>query len=414
MNLIKLQRRLTQACAIPPQPNRVSRIPRFAPSFSGDSLDCSKEFYAMLHFMARSGLLALSLLLLATMGAAQPPPLGPPLNRTEEGRLGVPSITDFVRAETQKQLDLTNAILKADGKPYRVSIESVSTIGGHRSQTVSVNKPNSWCVLLPYAVKIKVDIPHGLDRHIFVPVDVKFFCDGWHKELGGMLIALAEPGPAIIEGGSDFELFGLRSHIDSQVRRAYTRPIQSVTLLGLRCSTIGYSNKGTASALDDTVVWDVAKGIHIDPTSSIKPRILVTFETLKRLRARAFTGRILYNEVEEITFRGYANYANVGKSFLSMREGDEVALRLRTLDVSPQIFDMLAVIGSIEQPLGDSSRDSSFITAARSLNYSPGRHRLQIPKWFSEIDQHTNKPIFSSVPAYELTYFVRFNDPIRR
>ena len=178
MNLIKSARRSTKGCTPPPQLNPVSKIRRFAPSINSDPLHCSKKFQVMLHLMARPGLLALSILLLAISAAAQPPPLGPPVNRTQEGRLDVPSITDFVRAETQKQLDLTNAILKADDKPYRVSIDSVSTIGGHRSQTVSVNKPNSWCVLLPYAVKIKVAIPGALDRRIFVPVDVKFFCDG--------------------------------------------------------------------------------------------------------------------------------------------------------------------------------------------------------------------------------------------
>lgn len=415
MNSIKLQRRLTKAYLSRTQPNLILRIRCFVPSFSCDTSYCSKEFSMLLHFLPRCGLLVLGILLSAIIAAAQPPPLGPPLNRTEKETLTVSSLTGVVRDKVQASIDLTNAILKADKKDYRLSIDSVTALAGWRSQTVAINKPNRWCVLVPVHVKIKVAIPLALDRRIFIPIDVKIFCDGWHKATGGTIIARGEPGPASFEGGSTFELFGLGDHIDGQVRAAYRAnlPLPSVLSLGIKCSTLGYSNKGTASVLDDKVVWDSWKGRP--DIASINPTIEVTFEKLKRLRARRFSpNTILYKEVEEITFRGYANYANVGKSFLSMREGDEVALRLRKLEVNPQVFEMLVVIGNIEQPLGDSSRDSSFITAARSLNYSPGRHQLQIPKWFSEIDQHTHHPIFTSVPAYELTYFVRFNDPIRR
>jgi hypothetical protein len=367
--------------------------------------------------LLRCGLLVLGMLFSAFTAAAQPPPLGPPLNRTEGTVFPVTVIAGAVREKAEASVKLTNAILKADNKSYRLSVESVTARTGWRSQTVAINKPNSWCVLVPVHVKIKVDIPSAFDRRIFIPIDVKVFCDGWQRETGGMIIARGEPGPASIEGGSTLELFGLRENIDGQVRAAYRAnlPLPSVLSLGIKCSTLGYSKRGTASVLDDVVVWDVWKGTNLPGTTAINPTIEVTFDKLKRLQARRFPGNtILYKEVEEITFRGFANYSEVGKSFLSMREGDEMVLRLPAVKLDVQTFPTLVVIGNIEQPLGDSSRDSSFKVDARALNYSPGTHKLQIPKWFSEISRTTGKPLFSSTPAYELTYTVRFIEPAKK
>ncbi len=397
MTANKLEERSTKAWAIPVRLSAGSKRSRL-----------------MLESLTRSSLLAVAILFSAIVSAAQPPPLGPPANHAEDGTLATKTILGFVRVTAQKSIDLTNAQLRADGKSTRVSLESVTTNGGSRSQTTKANRPNSWCVLMYVTVKLKVAINNALDRRIYIPIDVEVFCDGWHNERGGTIVVRGRPGPASIEGGSDFEILGIRDYINGQVRAAYNAPMPAVTDLGFKCNTIGYANRGTATILDDDVVWDIPKvtAHHVLPTTALpKPEILVTFEKIKRLRARRFDNSVLYHDVEQITFRGFANYLEIGKSLLSMREGDELPLQLRTLTIDPKKFDKLVVIGNIEQPLGDNDKHTSFSVAAASLKFSPGQHQLQIPKWFSQIDQHTHKPLFYSEPAYELTYTVRVLGP---
>lgn len=413
MNGRTSQRRVTKAYAIQPQRNPLLEIRHSAPSFNGYRSRCSRRSrHIVPNFLSRCGLVVIGMFLAATIAAAQPPPLGPPPNHTEEQTFSVGFITNFVRTTAQQSVDATNVFLRATGKDERASLESITQLSGDRRQTTTINKPNSWSVVVPYFVKIHVSIPNALDRYIIVPVDVRFLCDGWHTDKGGRIVVRGEPGPASIEGGSFIEVFGVRDYIDGQVKASFTRPQQTVTTLVSQCSDIGYSDKGTPSILDDEIVWDTPaksfRGRDLHASAPVNPTIEVTFNKLKRLRARSLPDNgILYNEVEQIIFHGFANYSEAQKS-LSMREGDEVALGFPAIRLDPQKFDLLVVIGGIEQP-PDNPRDSAYVSADKSLNYSPGTHQLQIPKWYSSIDQHTHKPIFSSVSAYELTYTVSFS-----
>jgi hypothetical protein len=357
----------------------------------------------------RCGLLGLVVSLLATIAAAQPPPVGPPPNRAEKGNLFVSTMTNLMRDRAQATVDETNARLKREGRSSRVSIESLRVYKPYRSKTDALNQPNSWFVRTPYILKIKVAIPASFDRHISIPIDVNVFCDGWHMKSGTVTVR-SKPGPASIEGGNILEdVIHVRDYIDAKVRSAFnpTAPL-TMPLPLTKCSTIGASDRGTEAAEDDVVVWDEP---FVAPTDGVvaRPTIEVTFDRLKRLRARQIGGAILYKEVEEILLNTYANYSQLQKG-LSMREGDEVVLNLPTVRLDARKFDMLVVIGNVEQP-PNNPKDSAFAATAKVGNYSPGSHVLQIPKWYSMPPDRLNpKPRFFSVPAYELHYTVRFID----
>jgi hypothetical protein len=56
-------------------------------------------------------------------------------------------------------------------------------------------------------------------------------------------------------------------------------------------------------------------------------------------------------------------------------------------------------------------RGSAFNAWPRSMNFSPGTHTLQITKVYVEPrGPGRPKPMFVRVPAYELTYNVRYTD----
>lgn len=361
-----------------------------------------------------------SLALSATIATAQPPPIGPPLNRTEEASLSVSVLTSVVRGMAQKTVDETNADLRAEDKSARVSIEELRVFSPQRTQTQTPNRPNSFLVRVPHFLTIKVDIPATFDRHITIPLDVDVFCDNWQERGGGSITVRARPGPAAIEGGSILEdILQVRSFIEAEVRSSFTPPLPVTLPLPGRCLTLGASDLGTPQVEDDSVVWDEPKagpgtGLtgSVAAVGQLQPTIEVTFERLKRLRARRFPGNtVLYEEVERILLHTFANYTEAGKS-LTMREDDDVALNLPTIRLPARTFDTLVVIGDVQQP-PDNPKDSAFAAAARAQSYRPGRHVLRIPKTFSTPPNAQNpKPQFFTVPAYELTYTVKFIEPV--
>ena len=361
----------------------------------------------------RRGLLVLGLVSSAALAAAQPPPVGPPANTTQAGILPVPLVTDAVRERAQESVDETNARLEAEGKDYRASIDSITVWGPYRSAETNFNRPNSSFVRIPHMVRIKVDIPWVGDRFISIPIDVNMFCDNWH--LGtGTVVARSKPGPAAIEGGGFLEeVLHVKDYVDAQVRASFTPPMPATEILDFLpgCFTIGADNRGTSSVDDDLVVWDVPfSGPTLPGGGPLRPMVEVTFNRLTRLPARRIGGGILYNVVETFSLNLFANYAARGAS-LTMQEGDSVALRMPPAQMEAARFERLVVIGSVEQAPWN-PKDSAFASTLRTLNYSPGTYTLQIPKWYSQLDPRTRKIYWYSVPAYELTYTVRYIDPV--
>jgi hypothetical protein len=139
----------------------------------------------------------------------------------------------------------------------------------------------------------------------------------------------------------------------------------------------------------------------------VKPTIVVTFDRLKRLRARSVGGGIVYREVEDLILNAFANYAQSQK-VLSLREGDDVTLGLPPVELDARGLEELVLIASIEQS-SSSPKDSAFTVATKAQGWAPGTHVLQVPKWYSRPpDQFNPKPTWMKVAGYELTYTVRF------
>ncbi len=359
----------------------------------------------------RCCLLVLGIALSATIAAAQPPPVGPPPNSTNKNELAVSQLTLLVRGFAQAAVDMANTRLEEENRPARASIEEVRVWPPYRSKTTTPNKPNSWYVRIPYSLRIKVSVPLTSDRHIGIPIDLECFCEGWHTKSGTVTVR-SQPGPASIEGGNILEdIVHVRDYLDAQVRSSFTSPLPATLPLLGKCVTIGASDGGTAAVDDDVVLWDTPPRLTPHEDVALKPTIEVTFDRVKRLRARNLKSEILYKDVENILLSAFANYSQVQKGPLSMREGDEVALGLPKVRLDADRFDSLVVIGSIEQP-PDNPKDSAFAAAVKAQNYAPGSHLLQIPKWYTLPPTPQNpKPQFIRVPAYELSYTVRFVDP---
>lgn len=351
----------------------------------------------------------------AATAAAQPAPVGPPPNRTDTTQLPVSSLTSSVRNTAQTKVNQTNQSLQAQGKSSRASIESIQVMARpRRVGTDTWNRPNSWHVRVPYMVTIKVDVPVTSDRHIHIPIDVNMFCDNWQTGQG-LIVARSQPGPASFEGGNILEdVFNVGNFINSQVRNAFTPPLPVTTPLNLtKCNTIGATDLGTPSTDDDAIVWDVPRIGPLRPPvdTAQTPTIEVTFDRLKRLRARRLPqNTVLYNDVETFLLNAFANYNQVQKS-LTMREGDDVALNLPTVRLPAGTYENLVVIGNVEQP-PNNPKDSAFAAATRAQNYAAGSHVLQIPKWYSRPpDRFHHTPTLTRTPAYELRYTVRYINP---
>jgi hypothetical protein len=345
---------------------------------------------------------------------AQPTPIGPPPQREERASLPVSAIKNFVTTTAQTKVNETNENLRRDGRLTRAALESVRILAKpSRAGTDTLNRPNSFYVRIPFMVTIKADIPATSDRHIGIPVDVNVFCDDWHTG-GGKVVARARPGPASFEGGNILEdVINVGNLIDAGVRSAFTPPGPLTLPFNLtKCTTIGASDTGTETTSDDAVVWDEPGRVppRVGGDAGVRPTIEVTFNRLKRLRARTHRGAVVYRDAEAVLLNAYANYSQSQKQ-LTMREGDDVALSLPTVRLDPGAFDKLVVIGTVEQP-PNNPRDSAFRTAAKTQNYGPGTHILEIPKWYSRPPGPTNpKPTFVRVPGYALTYTVRYVDP---
>ena len=100
-----------------------------------------------------------------------------------------------------------------------------------------------------------------------------------------------------------------------------------------------------------------------------------------------------------------------GMQLLAHYLGGEV-VRSAHREYGPAGLDLLVIIANILQQPTFQPEDSAFAASSRMANYSPGTHTLQITKLYVEPPGpgHT-KPLQMRVPAYELTYTVRYSNP---
>jgi hypothetical protein len=258
-------------------------------------------------------------------------------------------------------------------------------------------------------IGINVDIPVVADRQIYYPLDLNLTCNGWQTG-SGVVKVTAKPGPPSVEGGSILEdVIHVRDYVDSQVK-SHLPQITAVTqtIPNSQCVTIGAS-PNTTGTVDNFafIAWDPPGRRPIGGTVAI-PRLEVTFIKLKRLRARG-NGAVLYSPTENVMLDVYANFNERQSAVLTMKEDDEVPLNIRSAVFNVPLPNSLVVIANInQQPLG-STEDSAFAAALRTANYSPGLHKLLIPKHFViPPGPGRRKPTIATTPAYELTYNVNY------
>ncbi|MET3580799.1 hypothetical protein ABID19_003838 [Mesorhizobium robiniae] len=358
--------------------------------------------------------------LFASVAAAQPPPPGPPVpsatlapcnaaqsNAPCKAELGVFLITNTVRNLAQAKVDATNARLSAEGRSSRASIESLQQWRPSRFATQMPNQPNSWFVKVPYILTIKVSIPVTSDRHIGIPIDVNVFCNNWQTDSSQVIIR-SQPGPASFEGGNILEdVFNVGNYIDAQVRSSFSSPLPvTAPVPNSKCSAIDGADSGTQATSDDLIFWTVPRR-NLLSEAIARPTIEVTFDSLTRLTARGSHNSVLYADAESIHLNVYANHDGRQKA-LTMREGDVAALNLPAVRLDARKYDLLAVIGNVDQP-PNNPRDSAFAVSAKTAGFGAGSHTMQIPKWYSRPPSQFNpKPIWVRIPAYELHYTVRY------
>ena len=360
-----------------------------------------------------AGLLLLLAFNLHTASAQVSPPLGPPSNHTEDHELPVAILINQVRQTAQGIVDSTNNKYQSQGKDIRVQLTSVDTYQPFISATQFTDRPNQNYVDVMMAVTINVSIPYASDRQVYIPLDINVFCDGWQTSQGGEIKIVATPGPPSVEGGNILEdILQVRDYIDNQVKSNLTGISATTQSLPIsRCATIGAVTSPdvtfSAIAFDPPVQHRVIVGL---PATTFMPTIQVTFLHLKRLTARG-NGGVLYNPVENIILGTYADFTYRQSAVLTMQEGDDVALNLAPVTLTPPLFDSFVMIANISQQPGGQPEDSSFDVSQASANYAPGVHTVQIAKqYWLPPSPWNRKPIKVTVPAYELTYNLSYND----
>lgn len=356
---------------------------------------------------------------LASEALAQPPAVGPRTSATAPpclpsqparcpGEFSASLIANMVRVTAQLTVDETNTRFRQQDRSARVSIESLQLRRPSRVQTDQINRPNEWIIRFPFTLTLKVDIP-GFDRRIVLPIDVDAACNNWHTR-NGKVVFRSRPGPASFEGGNILEdVFNVGSFIDGQVRAGFSPPLQSTTPIPLNgdCVTVGLGAGDAARPEDTYLYWlgPLPPGPDTGPVAG--PLIEVTFNRVKRLRARTFNSEILYRASEDFRLNLFANFSMQQKR-LTMREDEDVALDLPTITLDGKDYDTLVVLGHVDQSPFE-PKDSAFAVATRAQDFRPGTHVLQIPKWFSRPPDSINRrPTLLSRPAYEVAYTVRF------
>ena len=340
-----------------------------------------------------------------------PPATGPDSYRSDQTQIGVGVLTGFVKTKMDEIVANTNTTMQQQGQPYRVSLLTPTFFNPMRLASDRKNRPNQYYVKFPMIVGIEVHIPNASNRRVYYPLDLNVTCDGWFTGSGTLKVT-AVPGPPSVEGGNILEeIVGLKNFIDGKVRSNLPQVSQITQAIpNAKCSTIGTSSQGPAFDKFGFIAYDPPLRRLPVTTVALGPRIEVSFLRLKRLAARGNGGGLIYQPVENVRLDLYANFAGRQSQSITMREGDDVALNIPSIVMQPPIRDLLVIIANADQGTTE-GEDGAFATSMRSANYSPGEHKLQIPKHFIIPPGRTNpKPIIATTPAYELTYKVTFAD----
>ena len=350
-------------------------------------------------------------LALPSLAQGQPPPVGPATHRSDQSpQISAGVLINSVKSIVQQSVNNANDTLKKQGSSIRVEALPLQFWSPDREATAYPNRPNQWYVKLPMIVGINVNIPVVSDRQIYIPVDLNISCNGWQTGSGVVRID-AQPGPVSVEGGNIVEeMLSIKDYITGQVESHLVGIAPTTLTLPMsQCVTIG-SRSSQVSDPFAFIAWDHPQRILV-PGAQALPPLEVAFLRLKRLTARGRNG-ILYYPTENIVLETYANYTPNQSAVLTMREGDEVNLSMAPSVVRSPLLDSLVLIANINQQTTSGLQDSAFAVSFRSANFSPGAHTLQIPKHYFEPPGpgHT-KPLQLSVPAYELTYNVRYSAP---
>jgi hypothetical protein len=203
----------------------------------------------------------------------------------------------------------------------------------------------------------------------------------------------------------------VRDVIDNLIKSHLALPSGiNVSLPNSACVTIGASPSQFVGDPFAFIAYDQPNRFGPIREVAILPSVEVTFQKLKRLRARG-NGAILYQPTESIILDTYANFVRHQSPTLTMREDEELSLNMPSSIVkSPG--ELLVIIANILQQPTSQPEDSAFVALSRTTNFSSGTHTLQISKVYVEPPGpgHT-KPLQIRVPAYELTYTVRYSNP---
>jgi hypothetical protein len=372
----------------------------------------SRRYAAVLRirfYLSRVVLSVLTLSFVSGLTFAQqaPPPLGPPTYRSEKVQLGVGLLSGFVKTKVAEIVIDANKKISQQTKRVMVEAMPLKVFSPMRVATLNTNRPNQYYVRLPMGISVRVKIPLTTDRTIFIPFDLNLSCEGWQTGNGTVQI-VGQTGPPSIEGGNIIEdVLMVKDVINNLIRSKLTLPgAIRFALPNSSCVTIGASRSQS--------VGDPFAFIAYDPASrfgSIADRaaqsVEVTFKKLKRLRARN-NDVILYQPIERILLETHANFVLNQSTLLVMREDDELDLTLPPAVVKAP-GDLLVIIANIQHQPTSTPEDSAFVASTRSANFSPGVHTLQITKTFTKPPgPGQTKPVQLKLPAYELTYEVRY------
>jgi hypothetical protein len=340
---------------------------------------------------------------------APPPPLGPATYRSDAQQIGVGLLAGFVKNKVAEIVTNANQMIHKQTSHVTVEALPLKVFSPMRVATLYTNRPNQYYVRLPIYITIKVRIDFDSDRTIFIPLYLNLSCEGWQTGNGSVQI-VAQIDPPVVEGGNIIEdIIRVRDFINDQIKSHLTLPgAISFSLPNSSCITIGPSPSQYVGDLFAFIAYDPPGRVQTITAVRALPTIEVTPLRLKRLQARNKSA-VLYQTTENILLETYANFEMRQSDVLTMREGDEVSLNLPALNV--RAWDSLVVIANIKQQPISTPEDSAFAVWARTANYSPGVHTLQITKVYVEPPGpgHT-KPLQVRVPAYELTYNVRYSD----
>jgi len=321
-------------------------------------------------------------------------------------------LSGIVKTQIAEIVSQANDTIHKQTKKITVEALPLKVYSPMRVATLYTNRPNQYYAKLPMDIAIKVRLPLAADRTIYIPLELNLSCEGWETGKGTVQI-LAKTGPPSIEGGNIVEdVLRVRDVIDNLIKSKLTLPTGiNVSLPNGECITIGPSPSQFVGDPFAFIAYDQPKRLGTIRDLRMAPSVEVTFQKLKRLRARG-NGAILYQTSESIIVDTYANFVRHQSPTLTMREDDEVTLNMPPSTVKTSGSDLLVIIANILQQPTSQPEDSAFSASSRTANFSPGTHTLQITKVYIEPPgPGHNKPLQIRVPAYELTYSVRVTNP---